>query len=158
MVSRSHGQTPFDVVLPNEQSRTYHEAVAAYKNWAVATKGTSKSAPLAIMQLCHAGRQSMRGSGRSIFTPALCPSAVPLNGLGTGAIGRALSRVAWGTPKEMDDQDFEQVINEFVEGTKLARETGFNGVQIHCSHGYLLAQFLSPNVRSSRSSCAAHTF
>lgn len=54
----------------------------------------------------------------------------------------------WGTPREMDHKDLDDVVEGFVQGARLARDAGFEGVQLHCSHGYLLAQFLSPNVRS----------
>ena len=40
--------------------------------------------------------------------------------------------------------DMERVAEEFVRGAKLAREAGFDAVEIHMGHGYLLSQFLSP--------------
>jgi 2,4-dienoyl-CoA reductase-like NADH-dependent reductase (Old Yellow Enzyme family) len=52
----------------------------------------------------------------------------------------------WGTPKEMTESDIDDVVAGFVQGARIARDTGFEGVELHCSHGYLLAQFLSPNV------------
>ncbi len=40
--------------------------------------------------------------------------------------------------------DMERVAAEFVRGAQLAREAGFDAVEIHMGHGYLLSQFLSP--------------
>ncbi len=46
--------------------------------------------------------------------------------------------------RAMNEDDMTRVINEFVEGAKLAREGGFDAVEIHMGHGYLLNQFISP--------------
>ncbi len=44
----------------------------------------------------------------------------------------------------MTPADMERVAGEFVRGAKLAREAGFDAVELHMGHGYLLSQFLSP--------------
>ena len=44
----------------------------------------------------------------------------------------------------MTEADMEQVAGEFVSGALLAKEAGFDAVEIHMGHGYLLSQFLSP--------------
>lgn len=44
----------------------------------------------------------------------------------------------------MTEETLEQVAGEFVRGAQLAREAGFDAVEIHMGHGYLLSQFLSP--------------
>lgn len=46
--------------------------------------------------------------------------------------------------RAMNEQDMEQVIGEFVTGAELCREAGFDAVEIHMGHGYLLNQFISP--------------
>ncbi len=46
--------------------------------------------------------------------------------------------------RAMNEDDMSRVIAEFVEAAKLAREAGFDAVEIHMGHGYLLNQFISP--------------
>ena len=46
--------------------------------------------------------------------------------------------------QKMGPDDLERVAGEFVRGAQLAREAGFDAVEIHMGHGYLLSQFLSP--------------
>ncbi len=45
---------------------------------------------------------------------------------------------------QMTDQDAHGLIAAFANGARRAKEAGFDGVQIHSAHGYLLSQFLSP--------------
>lgn len=47
-------------------------------------------------------------------------------------------------PIEMNQSDIDQVVSDFVSSAKRAREAGFDGVEIHSAHGYLLNQFFSP--------------
>ena len=55
-------------------------------------------------------------------------------------------------PDAMSDFDIAHVINGFVESAKGAVAAGFDGVEIHCAHGYLHNQFLSSysNQRSDK--------
>lgn len=46
--------------------------------------------------------------------------------------------------KEMSAQDMKGLIQAFADAAQRAKEAGFDGVQIHSAHGYLLSQFLSP--------------
>ncbi|MCZ7568185.1 MAG: FAD-dependent monooxygenase [Ardenticatenaceae bacterium] len=53
-------------------------------------------------------------------------------------------------PKEMDRADMDKVRDEFVRAARMAQEAGFDLLQLHFAHGYLLASFISPltNMRS----------
>jgi anthraniloyl-CoA monooxygenase len=55
-------------------------------------------------------------------------------------------------PREMTDADMELVLAQFVSSARGALEAGFDLLEIHCAHGYLLSSFLSPltNVRRDR--------
>jgi len=92
------------------------------------------------MQINHPGRQVPASLGQ----PTVAPSAVPLE-LG------ALSRM-FPVPREMSEQEIEEVVERFARTAALAERTGFTGVEIHAAHGYLISQFLSPlsNKRSDR--------
>ena len=46
----------------------------------------------------------------------------------------------------MTSEDIEDVIERFVFVAKVAKEVGFTGIQLHSAHGYLLSQFLSPDI------------
>lgn len=100
------------------------------------------------MQINHPGKQSPLGSGRKGFwakNPS--PSAVPLK-MGESLLAKAITSLLFGTPREMSVEEIEETVRQFVYVAKLAAKTGFDGVEIHAAHGYLLAQFLSP--RSNR--------
>ncbi|MCJ7547682.1 MAG: FAD-dependent oxidoreductase [Deltaproteobacteria bacterium] len=79
------------------------------------------------MQIHHAGRESffLLNQGK-----AMGPSAIP-------------SIVFKGTPREMTIDDISEAIAAFGAAARRAREAGFDAVEIHCAHGYLLTQFLS---------------
>ncbi len=50
----------------------------------------------------------------------------------------------WHTPKEMDEKDMEKVRNDFLAAAKRALAAGFDVLEMHNAHGYLLQSFLSP--------------
>jgi 2,4-dienoyl-CoA reductase-like NADH-dependent reductase (Old Yellow Enzyme family) len=80
-----------------------------------------------VMQIAHGGSQCVFNTGM----PFEAPSAVK-------------ERFTEHMPVEMTDQDIRRVTGEFAESARRAKEAGFDGVQLHCAHGYLLSQFLSP--------------
>jgi anthraniloyl-CoA monooxygenase len=53
-------------------------------------------------------------------------------------------------PKEMDRDDMDRTRADYVRAAELARAAGFDWLELHCAHGYLLASFVSPltNVRT----------
>jgi 2,4-dienoyl-CoA reductase-like NADH-dependent reductase (Old Yellow Enzyme family) len=54
------------------------------------------------------------------------------------------------TPREMTEEDIERVIDDFAEAGRRVRESGFDAVQIHGAHGYLVNEFLCPHTNRRR--------
>ncbi|KAL7277421.1 hypothetical protein ACG7TL_009283 [Trametes sanguinea] len=111
------------------------------------------ASPLAVLQLSHSGRQSLNiFGGRLPFVPPLAPSPIRMgqaHAAKDGWFSRFLHQLSHQVPREMTHADIQLVIEQFVRGARLAVQSGFDGVQIHAAHGYLLTQFISPksNVR-----------
>ncbi|WP_026530078.1 NADH:flavin oxidoreductase/NADH oxidase family protein [Haematomicrobium sanguinis] len=84
------------------------------------------------MQINHPGRQVMA----NMPGVAWAPSAVRAN------IGRNTKRLA--EPVAMTGEQIEETIQRFITTAMLAEEAGFDGLEVHAAHGYLLSQFLSP--------------
>jgi len=81
-----------------------------------------------IMQIAHCGRQT-RSKSTGLHTVA--PSA-----LRDGFYSE-------DKPKELSEDAIIEIINNFVSAVIRAKQAGFDGIQLHLAHGYLLAQFLS---------------
>ncbi len=114
---------PGGVVLENDQH------LDRFKEWAqVARSGGAQ----VWVQISHPGRQMMASMGQETWSA----SAVPLD---MGKLSNQFS-----VPKAMTPSDIAEVLQRFVRTAQLAERAGFNGVQIHGAHGYLLSQFLSP--------------
>jgi 2,4-dienoyl-CoA reductase-like NADH-dependent reductase (Old Yellow Enzyme family) len=83
-------------------------------------------------QLNHPGKQAMKGLNAS----TLAPSAAPFN--------KDLAAM-FETPHEATQSQIEEIIQRFGRSAAICKKAGFSGVEIHCAHGYLLNQFLSPH-------------
>lgn len=114
------------------------------EKWTTWAKAASANGTPTVMQINHPGRQSPYGAGtRGFFDKNLAPSAVPLK-LGDGIMQHIASKLVFGTPREMTVAEIRETVAQFANTARLAAKAGFAGVQIHAAHGYLLAQFLSP--------------
>ena len=85
---------------------------------------------LAVIQLHHAG---MRSPVELIGETPLCPSA----NAKTGA-------------REMSSGEIAELVEDFVAAARRAETCGFDGVEIHGAHGYILSQFLSPEINQRK--------
>ena len=88
-----------------------------------------------ITQLVHSGRQ---GTVEVAGETPIAPSAVP-NLLGI-------------TPIAMSSQQISEAIDNFIRAAARAKEAGFDGVEIHAAHGYLIHEFLSPRTNRRQDS------
>ncbi|HEY9316069.1 nitroreductase/quinone reductase family protein [Williamsia sp.] len=120
MVDREHLGEPGNVALENDHD------IGAFRRWA---KTTQDGGVPCWMQLNHPGRQA---NPFATASRAVAPSAI---GVGIPGV-RA--------PRALDDTEIWDIVERFAVSAGLAEAAGFNGVQIHAAHGYLLSQFLSP--------------
>ncbi|MCA1058225.1 NADPH dehydrogenase NamA [Rossellomorea aquimaris] len=77
------------------------------------------------IQLAHAGRKAV------LEGDILAPSALPFND-------------EMKTPVEMSANDIEETVTAFIKGAERAKKAGFDVIEIHGAHGYLINEFLSP--------------
>ncbi|MDR3498050.1 MAG: NADH:flavin oxidoreductase/NADH oxidase family protein [Parvibaculum sp.] len=127
-IDRRYMERPGNVAIDGPQS---NEAIAALREYAKA--GTANNTHL-WMQISHAGRQTPI----SVSKEPLAPSDKPLD----------MPGAQFGKPRAMTGAEIEDVIRRFAHVATVARDTGFTGVQIHGAHGYLISEFLSPDVNN----------
>jgi len=130
-VSREGRISPGDSGLWSEGHADAFEPISAFIRSQGAVPG---------IQLAHAGRKASTaapwdGGGlvpaaRGGWTP-LAPSPIAF------AEGYAV-------PREMTSADIRAVVEQFARGARLARRAGFDVVELHFAHGYLVHEFLSP--------------
>lgn len=99
-----------------------------------------KNGSKCVMQINHAGIAAKKEvTGKEIVGPSAVVS--PL--IGKGAEGFASFH-------ELQVQEIAEIVSDFSNAARRAKEAGFDGVEIHSAHGYLLHQFFSP-LSNSRS-------
>ncbi|MCS0786819.1 NADPH dehydrogenase NamA [Cytobacillus firmus] len=77
------------------------------------------------IQLAHAGRKA------TVEGEILAPSAIAFN-------------EKMKTPKEMTKEEVSETVEAFKKGAERAKKAGFEVIEIHAAHGYLINEFLSP--------------
>lgn len=89
-----------------------------------------------LVELCHSfgskvGIQIAHGGRKSFGENTVAPSNIPFSD-------------DYAQPKPLDKQEIKKVIKEWGKAAKRSAEAGFDVLQIHGAHGYLIHQFLSP--------------
>ena len=79
------------------------------------------------IQLAHAGRKAEIQDAKSIIAPSAISFAD-----------------GWATPNEMTEDQINVVVQAFAEAAKRADQAGFDVIELHGAHGYLIHEFLSP--------------
>jgi 2,4-dienoyl-CoA reductase-like NADH-dependent reductase (Old Yellow Enzyme family) len=102
--------------------------LAKLQQWAELGK---KYGMVQLIQLSHPGRQCPKGLNKE----TVAPSAVPFS--------PALA-TTFGTPRELREDEILDIIQRFAISAQICEKAGFEGIQLHGAHGYLISQFLSP--------------
>ncbi len=101
------------------------------------TRAVKSNGSKTCLQLSHAGRRAGRVSkggylditkGRIPVAPSSIPHPV---------VGQVV-------PKELTQEEIEEIVEKFGEASRRAIEAGFDAIGLHCAHMYLCGQFLSP--------------
>ncbi|MEZ5962561.1 MAG: bifunctional salicylyl-CoA 5-hydroxylase/oxidoreductase [Planctomycetota bacterium] len=131
--------TPEGRITPGCAGMYSDEHVAAWRR--IVDFVHAHSAAKIGVQLAHAGRKGavVHPWDRAEDTPlpderawqTLAPSAIPF-------------RPGWRAPREMTRQDMDAVRDAFVRATTRSEAAGFDTIELHMAHGYLLSSFLSP--------------
>ena len=125
-VDHRYLERPGNVVIEGQQTNEQISRLTAY-----AEAGTKNNTHL-WMQISHAGRQTPA----SVAETPVAPSEVQLQ----------MPGAQFGKPRSLSDEEILDIIQKFAHTASVARETGFTGVQIHGAHGYLISEFLSPDI------------
>ncbi len=132
LVDRWHLERPGNLAIAEAQD---NDAIEGLK--AIAKAGTAHGCHL-WMQLNHAGRQTQKAINPAPKAPS--------------TVGLKMRNGRFGRPIPLTETEITDIIDRFGYAARIARETGFTGVQMHAAHGYLASQFLSPlsNPRDDR--------
>lgn len=127
-VDRAQLGEPGNVVIEDDRD---HDALAS---WA---KAAHDGGTPIFVQLNHPGRQA---NPLNLGHTPVAPSAA------------ALAMPGATTPRELTDAEIEGIVDRFARAATVCEAAGFDGVQIHAAHGYLVTQFLSPltNLRTDK--------
>jgi len=123
--------TPQDVGLWNDEQRDAFKPIVDFIHEQGAAAG---------IQLAHAGRKA------STFRPwEEARGSVPADQGGWGTVApSAVAFDGYAEPRELATEDIRVVALAFAAAARRSVEAGFDLVEIHAAHGYLLHQFLSP--------------
>ncbi|MGF1759525.1 NADH:flavin oxidoreductase/NADH oxidase family protein [Photobacterium sagamiensis] len=122
MVDRDALGEPMNIILDEKSDL---EPFTAWVNSAK-TNGAAFFA-----QINHPGKQVPK----FLDSKPMGPSAIAIEGpLASG----------FNPPREMTEKDIKRVIQQFATTAKLCKQAGFDGIELHGAHGYLINQFLSP--------------
>lgn len=115
---------------------------AQVHGWRLVTDAVHARGGKIVLQLMHTGRVTHVANlpaGARVLGPsaAACPGEMYTDAEGMQP---------HSAPKPMSEADIANAIDEFAQSARLAIEAGFDGIELHAANGYLIEQFLNPNV------------
>jgi N-ethylmaleimide reductase len=144
IVSEATSVSPCGYGYPNTPGIHTKEQV---DGWKKVTEAVHAKGGHIYLQLWHVGRISHPAYQQDGVKP-VAPSAIkPKGQVFTGS-----TMEEYVTPRALETDEIPGIISEYVHGATLAKEAGFDGVEIHNANGYLLDQFLrtGTNMRGDR--------
>ena len=125
-VDHRYLERPGNVVIEGPQTNEQISRLIAYSD-----AGTKNNTHL-WMQISHAGRQT--------------PASVAGTPVGPSEVQLQMPGAQFGKPRSLSHEEILDIIQKFSYCASIAKDTGFTGVQIHGAHGYLISEFLSPDI------------
>lgn len=144
IISEATSVSPCGYGYPNTPGIHTKEQVGGWKK---VTEAVHAKGGHIYLQLWHVGRISHPAYQQDGVKP-VAPSAIkPKGQVFTGS-----TMEEYVTPRALETDEIAGIISEYVHGAALAKEAGFDGVEIHNANGYLLDQFLrtGTNMRGDR--------
>lgn len=144
IISEATSVSPCGYGYPNTPGIHTKEQVGGWKK---VTEAVHAKGGHIYLQLWHVGRISHPAYQQDGVKP-VAPSAIkPKGQVFTGS-----TMEEYVTPRALETDEIPGIISEYVHGAALAKEAGFDGVEIHNANGYLLDQFLrtGTNMRGDR--------
>jgi N-ethylmaleimide reductase len=120
--------------------------------WRQVNEGIHAAGGHSAVQVWHTGRISYTTLQPGGEAP-VAPSALAANARTTlRDANRNLTRVETSTPRALSEAEIAGIVADFGQAASNAREAGFDFIELHAAHGYLLHQFLTPsaNLREDR--------
>lgn len=126
LIDGDHLERPGNVIVDRAPDGA---TIDAMRRWTAAAKASGAQF---WAQISHAGRQTSK-----VVNPhPKSPSGVKL-GLPGGQ---------FGDPVPLTEAEIDDLVRRFAQASLACQEGGFDGMQVHAAHGYLISQFLSPRV------------
>ncbi|KAF9426119.1 hypothetical protein BGZ94_006934 [Podila epigama] len=131
MVDREHREMEKNVAVEDERD------LGRLQYWANAVH---EHGALLVAQISHPGRQT---HGHLTKQP-VAPSAIPVSNFHP--------LMTFEPPRELTEKEIQGLVQSFTTTSVVLQKAGFDGVQLHAAHGYLLSQFLNPrtNIRTDQ--------
>lgn len=122
----------------SEEGKTFVDQATLNKDsiedFKVLTAGIHSGGAAACAQITHAGCFS--------FLPKSILQSKPISS--SGGFNKCGVMTRRFTKQKMSKDDMRRVMEDFVSATRTAKECGFDAIELHMGHGYLLSQFISP--------------
>ncbi len=115
---------------------------AQVHGWKLVTDAVHARGGRIVVQLMHTGRVTHIANlppGAEVLGPgsAVCPGEMYTDSQGMQP---------HSAPRPMTEADIGHAVGEYAQAARLAIEAGFDGIELHAANGYLIEQFLNPNV------------